>query len=538
MKKIYVILVLFFLSFLSFGQNFNVSYSQMTPNSYFTTIESAGKIGNSIYQIKRDKKGLYLDIYDASKMNLISSKLFKARSCETSDCIDKHFDYVKTSFMKDAILMFFETYDRKADERILFAQKVDLKGNFEGKLVQIDKIDTKKRSEGSFNVWQSEDSTKIMVINNPPFEKYNNEKFGFKIYSSNLKNLYNLGITLPYKDKNVSVIDFYLGNDNKIYMLTRVNLEKDKKVKGQAPFFFSILTVNAETNALSEFKVNLPSKNIEDIVLRLDKSSKFVTCAGFYSDLKPREYVGNDIDGFFYMTIDAATQQITTKGTKAIDKNMVAELMDIKNSKKIKADQGISNDFEIRNIKKRSDGTTTLIAEYRKVVVTTYTTCSQNGGCSTHTSYTFYRENVFVVNLATDGSVMSFIDIPKKQITVNDGGMFSSFLTYEKGDNLYLIYNDNPENLDANIRIYKDTKPMPRINKACLVAVGINSDGSYTKTKIHDNYTKKMISMPESGMKVGDGEYIIPAQEPLGACVCACTIMFKKILKGFIKITM
>jgi len=538
MKKNYIVLVLFFLSFLSFGQNFNVSYSQMMPNSYFTTIESAGKIGNSIYQIKRDKKGLYLDIYDASKMNLISSKLFKARSCETSDCIDKHFDYIKTSFMKDAILMFFETYDRKADERILFAQKVDLKGNFEGKLVQIDKIDTKKRSEGSFNVWQSEDSTKIMVINNPPFEKYNNEKFGFKIYSSNLKNLYNLGITLPYKDKNVSVIDYYLGNDNKIYMLTRVDLEKDKKVKGQAPFFFSILTINAETNALSEFKVNMPSKNIEDIVLRLDKSSKFVTCAGFYSDLKPKEYVGNDIDGFFYMTIDAATQQITTKGTKAIDKNMVAELMDIKNSKKIKADQGISNDFEIRNIKKRSDGTTTLIAEYRKVVVTTYTTCSQNGGCSTHTSYTYYRENVFVVNLATDGSVMSFIDIPKKQITVNDGGMFSSFLTYEKDDNLYLIYNDNPENLDATIRTYKDTKPMPRINKACLVAVGINSDGSYTKTKIHDNFTKKLISMPESGMKVGDGEYIIPAQEPLGACVCACTIMFKKILKGFIKITM
>ena len=376
MKRNCIILGLLFLSVSLFAQNFTVSYSQMLPNNMFTSIETAGKIGNSIYQIKSDRKGMYLDIYDASKMNLISSKLFKAKKCESGDCIDKHFDYVKTSFMKDAILLFFETYDKKADERLLFVQKVNLKGNFDGKLVQIDKIDTKKRSEGSFNVWQSEDSTKFMVINNPPFEKYNNEKFGFKVYNTSLKNLNNLSISLPYKDKNVTTVDYYLGNDSKIYMLTRVDLEKDKKVKGQAPFFFSILTVNPQTSALSEFKVNLPAKNIQDIVLRLDKDSKLITCAGFYSDLKPKEYVGDDIDGFFNMSIDAASLQVIAKGTKAIDKNMVAELMDIKKSKKMKEGQGISNNFEIRYLKKRSDGTTTLIAEYRKLVVTTTTSCS------------------------------------------------------------------------------------------------------------------------------------------------------------------
>lgn len=440
--------------------------------------------------------------------------------------------------MKDAILLFFQTYDKKADQRLLFVQKVDLKGNFSGKLVQIDQIDTKKRSEGSFNVWQSEDSTKFMVINNPPFEKYNNEKFGFKVYNTSLKNLNNLSITLPYKDKNLSVIDYYLGNDSKIYLLTRIDLDKVQKVKGQAPFFFSILSINPQTSALSEFKVNMPSKNIEDIVLRLDKDSKVITCSGFYSDLKAKEYVGKDIDGFFYMSIDAATQQIITKGFKAIDKAMIAELMDVKNVDKMKDGAGISNNFEIRYLKKKSDGTTTLIAEYRKLIVTSTTSCSQNGGCTTSYTYHYYRENIFVVNIGVDGSVLSFIDIPKKQITVNDGGMFSSFMTFEKGDNIYLIFNDSPDNLDASIRTLKDIKPMPRVNKACLVAVGINKDGSYTKTKIHDNLTKKLISMPESGMEVGRGEYIIPAQEPMGSCVCACTVMFKKILKGFIKITM
>ena len=111
-------------------------------------------------------------------------------------------------------------------------------------------------------------------------------------------------------------------------------------------------------------------------------------------------------------------------------------------------------------------------------------------------------------------------------------------MTFEKNDNIYLIFNDHPDNLDASKRTYKDMKAMPRINKACLVAVGINKDGSYTKTKIHDNVTRKLISMPESGMEFGKGEYIIPAQEPLGACVCVCTVLFKKILKGFIKISM
>lgn len=538
MRKVYAIIGLLMANFVCMSQNFNVSYSQMTPSNLFTNVLTAGKIGKNIYQIKSDKKGLYLDIYDSQKMSLLSSKLFKAKKCETSDCIDKHFDYIKTSFMKDAILLFFETYDRKADQRMLFVQKVNLNGNFDGKLVQIDKIDSKKRSEGSFRVWQSEDSTKFMIINNPPFEKYNNEKFGFKIYNTALKNLNNLSISLPYKDKNLSVYDYYLGNDSKIYLLTKVDLDKDKKVKGQAPFFYSILAITPATASLSEIKVNIPSKNIEDIVIRLDRENKNITCAGFYSDIKPKDYVGDDVDGFFYLSIDAATQQVVAKGVKQIDKAMVQQLMEIKKAKKIKEGQGISNNFEIVYLKKKSDGTTTLISEYRKLVVSTYTTCNQNGGCTTHTTYTYYREDVFVVNIAADGSVLSFIDIPKKQISSNDGGMYSSFLPFEKGDKLYLLYNENPENLDPNIKTMKDIKVMSNVKKACLVAVGINKDGSYTKTKIHDNLTKKLLTMPESGVKLADGEYIIPAQEPLGNCVCVCTVFFKKILKGFIKITM
>jgi hypothetical protein len=538
MKRISILLSLLFIAVLGFSQNFNLSYSEMIPNNYYTSIQTAGKIGNTIYQVKTDKKGMYLDIYDASKMNLIRSTQFKSKQCDGGDCIDKHFDYVKTTFLKNGIIMFFETFDKKNDVRLLYAQKINLKGNFDGKLVEIDRIETKKRREGSFDVWQNDDSTKIMIIDNPPFEKYNNEKFGFKIYNWNLTNEATLSITLPYKDKNVSVVDYYLGNNNKIYMLTRVDLEKENRVKGQAPYFFSILTIEPKNSSVNEFKVSLPNKNIEDIVLRLDKENKLITCAGFYSDLKPKEYVGKDIDGFFNLTIDATTQQVVSKGFKNIDKAMIAELTGKKSADKVKEGKGISNNFEIRYMKKRQDGTTTMISEYRTVVIWTTTTCSQNGGCITHTNYTYYRNNIFVVNIAADGSVTSFIDIPKCQVSTNDGGMYSSFLTCEKNDNIYLIYNDHPDNLNPNVKTFKDVKAMPRLNKACLVAVGINKDGSYTKTKIQDNATKKLIAMPESGMQVGKGEYIIPVREPIANCACMCTILFKKLLKGFVKISL
>ena len=73
---------------------------------------------------------------------------------------------------------------------------------------------------------------------------------------------------------------------------------------------------------------------------------------------------------------------------------------------------------------------------------------------------------------------------------------------------------------------------MSDVEKAMLVSVEINDDGTYTKTKIQDNATKNLRPLPSLGTMVGNGEFVIPVHEPQSYSAT----FGNTNLKGFIKI--
>lgn len=495
-----------------------------------------GAVGNKFYIINSELLNYSINVYNAADMKLMSTNNFMGRSCGNNEnCLGNDFNYIKTVFLKDAIFVLVTSYNKTTEERQLYAQRLKSDGKFDGKMVLIDKISAeRKRNSGSFLIETSEDSTKFLIVSNPPYERKQDEKFNFKIYDTKLTNLKNFGATLPYRDKDVSISDYYLGNDGSVHLLTRVILEKQDRQKGQAPYYFSILSLLKDSKELAEYKINLPSKNIEDITIRLDNKKNKIICTGFYGDLKPREYVGKDIDGFFYLRVDVASKAIESKSFKQIDKKMVAALV---NKRKVKDNQGFSKSFEIVDLINREDGSSTLLAEYQNdyVITTTYTT--GNGGMTTTTTYHYIRNNIFVINIAKDGTVESLIDIPKRQHTTNDSGLFSSYLLFEKGERIFVLYNDNPENLYNNARTIDEVEPIKKIKKTCLVAAEINKDGSYTKQKIYDYANDGLAITPGWAIKIKDGEYIAPAVHLPGISF-SCIAIFTKIKKGLIKISL
>lgn len=520
------------------SQDFKLTFSEFTPSSIFTKVLNTGRIGNTVYEIQandRKKRNVSMQIYNAADLQKVNVRTIKDNTCEGKpDCIDRHFDYLRTLFLKNNILTFFDTYEKSGDEHLLFAQKINKQGEFEGKFLSVDVIKAKSRSnDGSFVIVPSADSNSFLIVNNPSFDKYQGEKFGFKIYDGALNNLSNFELSLPYKDKNLSLIDFALSNDGKIYMLANIDLEKSDRKRGQAPDYYILYAVDSKDKSIVEYKINLNAKNIEDVAFRISKDNKKISCAGFYSDLKPNEYTGNDIDGFYFLTIDCASQKIENVGFKTIDRTMAAELM---GRRKAKDTKGISKTFDIMHMLTRKDGSVSVIAENRWYSVVTTRTCTQSG-CTYTTTYHYYRMGIFVINIGKDGSVESLINIPKKQHTTNDEGIMSSFMAFEKDDRLFLIYNDHPENLSPNIRTQKDVKYMPSVNKSILVAVEVNKDGSYTKRELLKNKTKKLISLPEQGFRVHEGEYVLITYSP-PPLMCLCLMPFMKAKLGLMKINL
>ncbi|HRY31417.1 MAG TPA: hypothetical protein P5531_00435 [Bacteroidales bacterium] len=536
MKKLLLLLFIFSGVISLYAGDIRLSFSALRPVNKFTQIMSAHRIGDRIYVVQsnhRTNKVMSLVIYDAGNLTLISEKTFKNTSCKEGDCIDEHFGYERTLFFKNSLILFFSSYETNKDELMLFAQRVDLDGNFVGKLVKVDHIKAKKKSNaGSFILFPNRDSTSFAIISNPPYEKYGGEKFGFKLYDTELTNTYNIALALPHKDRDVSLFDQILGNDGKIYILTKIDLEKKDRERGSAPYYYSVFTMNPDDKSILENKIDLAKRNIEDCAIRLNYDRNELVCAGFYSDLKPTAYTGGDIDGFFYQTVDVNTWKTLVTGVKKIDKKMVSELM---NKKKVKEGRGISANFEILRIIPALDGSSTMIAENRFWYVTTTTTSSAGGGTSTSYTYHYHRNSIFIINIGKDGEVTSLMDIPKLQHTINDNGMFSSVLIMEKDDRIVLLYNDHPDNLISAVKTLKQTSVMGNVRKAVLVAVEIFKDGTYTKRKLSDNITTKIVLMPESGFRISGTEYCLPSMLIPAGCSCACIEIFKKKKFGLAK---
>jgi hypothetical protein len=524
------------------AQTLKVSLGELLPAKRGSSMLDAGLVGDKIFIIESEGWNINLKFYSPSTLKLTSSKIIRQKSCpkNSKDCVDNDFGYEKTIFLKDGLIMLFSSYEKKSKEYMLFAQKIDAKGNFDGKLTVIDKIESKnRRNTGSYLTWQSKDSTKFLIIQNPPYEKYAGEKFVFKVYDTELKNLSNFSIALPYKDKDVSVSDYYLGNDGTIYMLVNVVKEKSEKEKGQDLSFYSILSLKGKDGDLSEYDLKLADKDIETVALRLDEKNSKVICSGLYSDIS-KGYTGKKIDGLFYLNVDMTKKEIISKGFKSIDNSVLAAILNVSEEKidKKASAAAASKNFEIMDIIPLSDGSTRLITEYRQVVVVTTRTCDGKGNCTTTYTYHYYRKNIFVVTIDKDGNILSFTDIPKKQHTINDLGKYSSFLLFEKDDRTFFLFNDNPENLAVNAKSIKDMKEMYKISKSCLVAVELNKDGSFTKKKVYDVAEKGIALMPESGIEIAKGQYVVPIQQVPKGFTCACLTLFSKDHTGIAKISL
>ncbi len=540
MKKLVLTLSILLLALIVFSQDPKVTFSQKLKVARGTDIRNACRVGDKIFVIETDGLGtskMNMSVYDASSMSLLSKRRFKDRSCKGDpNCIDNDFGYRRTLFFKNSMIMIFQSYDRTSDQNCLFAQKLDNDGNFVGKLIIIDKIPSKKRNNaGEFSIEVSEDSTKFLIINQPPFDKKADATMNFKVYNPQLENLSSSKLATDEKDKNSDVMDQLLGNDGKIYVLMKVELEKKQRKRGQSSFYYSVYTVDPTDQSVAEYQVVLPKKNIEDLAIKLDNDRNKVICTGFYSDLKSSEYTGKDIDGFFYMRVNVKTSEVEVSGTKPIDKKMVLEL---KEKRKLKDGEGISKTFDIVKIINHLDGTVTLLAENRYLIIKRTTTTTANGATTTTTTYHYYRKNIFVIKIDKDGGVNSFIDIPKYQYTVDDGGVYSSFLAMESDDRLLLIYNDHRDNVSAEVKTFKDCKRMPMLKKAVLVMVEVMPDGSYTKKILQDNVKTGSTFLPESGFRISNGTYVVPAVDNPGAVSCGCFMMFVKQALCLAKIEM
>ncbi len=441
--------------------------------------------------------------WEEDKMNLITSAEIEMKYEEGK----RDLEFIL--HLNDHLYLFSSYKDQKQKKNMLFVQGIDkqsLKPNTTSrKLAEVDYEGHRKKNSGSFEYSVSRDSSKFLVYYNMPYEKGENERFGFHILDGQLQSLWNKQVNLPYQEELFDVERFKVDNQGNVHLLGQIYNEKRKeKRRGEVNYKYQILSYRDKGNSLTEYPVELDELYLKDMQIAV-RDNQDIVCAGFYS-----ENAKSSIMGSYFLTVDGKTKAVKQKSYREFNADFITQNMKAgqarKTKKKIaKGKNAELYNYDLDNIVLREDGGAILTAEQFYVVVTTTTT---NGVTITTTHYCY--NDIIVVNINPLGNIDWAQKIPKRQISTNDGGFFSSYAMSVVGDKLYFVFNDNPKNL-----VSKPGKTYAvnfRKKSAIVAMVELDARGHQKKEALFMRYDSKVLTRPKVCEQISDHEMVIFGQ--------------------------
>ena len=443
-----------------------------------------------------------LSKYDSKDMSLIFQKKIDIPNI---DGIEVSIDNI--IYIDDQFILFTSTYNKKEKLTKAFAQRLSKDGVVDLDYVELTGVKGKnRRNTGSVDVTVSDDKKTFLIYENPPFKKYANEKFGYKVYNKDLEILWEKEIELPLKDINFGIKDYFVDNETNVFMLANIYPTKEeskasKKKDREKPLTKKvILAYNNESGTLSQYELDLGKDKFATDISYFIENGLLKIC-GFYSDdLKRYSAVG-----VFYLTINIDSKVVETKSFQPFKKEFIAGFI---GERKAGKGRGLNN-FDIKNILSNEDGGFTFIAEYYRY----YQVCTTNANGQRTCTYHYLYNDIIVANIDSKGIVDWVERVPKLQHTTNDGGYYSSYIVGVNNGNINIVFNDSPKNLailkaDPNASRIKN---MAKAKKSVSVLVTVTPNGDVTRELLFTNKQSKTILRPKLHRQLAEDEIIVYA---------------------------
>lgn len=447
----------------------------------------------------------------------------------------------KTRFIKDVVMLdrrlwllsYF--YNEKHEKTYLFAQEVNKSTLSLGKeLTKIAEQDQKNQDKSDvFTVSTSRDSSKIVVFNRQPNENKQQE-FSLAVFDSGFKELWSKEAKLPYSRKNFSIEDYQLDNQGNVYLLGIIYTEGSNRLekRGKATYQYDIVAYRQD-NAMTEsreYKIDMKDRFISDLSFKIADDGDLI-CAGFYS-----EKGAKSVKGSCFFKINPKTHDQTSISSRPFDFQFMTTNLSERNKEraKVAVEKGDKEaepelyDYSIDKLITRSDGGVIMIAEQYFIderlrynnnygygnwgspwgnawgnpysFGSMYDPYNRNGMNNRQPDYYFNYNDIIVVNIQPDGEIAWSARVPKRQTSVNDFGMYSSYGMSIVADKLYFIYNDDPKNLDPRAKRIATETP----DKYSVVTIAeVNRDGEVRRSPLFQNKENGVVVRPKISKQVG-----------------------------------
>ncbi|MBK0404222.1 hypothetical protein I5M27_14595 [Adhaeribacter sp. BT258] len=440
---------------------------------------------SSVSLFSRENQKYFLERYDLQNKLAFSKELSIPNPVKSK----QRPAYEAIYYLDGQLVLFSSYFDKDNDRNVAFANKVNADGTVDPKTVDVSVIEgaTSRRKSGGFSFSLSNDSSKILVYQDMPYDRKENEKFQFKVLDKELNILVNKAVTLPQLDKETQLSDYRVDNDGNVYVLASTLKKREERKSKEQKYLCQVYGYFRDSDQVKSYTIQIPSKFVTDITFDLDNQKNLIV-AGFYADDKKLK-----ASGTFFMKVDFATKKILTQGVKDFSKEFLEMFMSKTRAKNENA--GVAN-MDLDKLIVREDGGALLVGEqaYEYVV--------QN---KTQYTYHYVRNDIVFININPDGSIEWMKRVPKKQHTVNDGGIYSSYSVSVMKDKIYLIYNDHVKNIGRTDP--KKLKFMKKPAKAVTMLAVMDASGEVQKKALFPAKDHKTIVRP--GFYLQDSKSVI-----------------------------
>lgn len=465
------------LSLFSFGQAFSQiewgplekmkGYtSKLLPTSnenFYTLIHQGGSFGS-----------FYLSRYDG--FQLIATKRIKPVVNQSAAVIQEVF------IIGNQPYVFLS--DRIKDKEVLYAQAFDEKCEIKGEPIKLSEFvytTNGLTSKGQFQVLFSKNSSFFCVEYTIPASKKENEKIGYKIFSSDFELVKQGEYQLPYFKDEAQISERFL-SDKGDYFISVKLFDQDVKKS----FFrdnsklkeIIIKHIGSEEN--SSYTLNFDGKLITELKMSSDSQNN-IALIGLYTD-KEKQLDGTK--GVFSATIDLTKKTIVHTGFQEFSKDFITQdwtkrqlERSERQEEKGKGSPELTG-FDIREIYSLKDGTVVGVLE--QYVLQSVTYVDPRGFTRTMNYYNY--NDLIVFKLSQEGQFNWLKRIPKNQTSVNDYGYLSSVFCYlDTKNNLNIFFNDHYLNY--------------------------NQDLSYNNRNLTTDYMRRSTTLAQLKLDLNSGEY-------------------------------
>jgi hypothetical protein len=422
----------------------------------FETLRVLGAVNQSLYYFNRisgptsKQHQYFIDEVDFDlkvKKRMSIAPKFQSNSVRVEDVLR----------IKDQIFIIAVYMDKETKTKYILSYPLDLQT---GTLAQtpikavVADFSEQRLFEGSaYDIEFSLDSSWFVINYTLPRSADGNERFGFQVFDDKFNPVWGRIATLDYREKLFEIVGHRVDDDGDVYILGRLFAEKKVEIRNKkVNYEYRLIGYRKQDPKPYFYDLDL-ERSFPGSVTIIPRGNEIV-CMGFYSDITP-----GHAQGCFTITFEKMRKQLVKYSKLPFDLEFIAINLSESEKKKFeiaaKESRAEIPYLEINGLILREDQSVVVVAEQHYVKVGENTTQDQRGGGAAH-----YYKDIVIFSIDANFKIEWYEKIPKKQVTRNDAGKYSSFHPMPGGERIYFLYNDHKDNFKA-VRI-----GLPKLFKA------------------------------------------------------------------------